>query len=276
MDLNYKFSSFLLSAMRCYLLLFWFVLLFNIEQTYAGAKKVRIDHPLGCDIKGNINSKKIRIYHLPGSRSYNPTKINKKNERWFCTEKQAQDAGWRAAGRFAKRPVREPADCKLPKGRKAGDPLIKGNITKLGKLYHLPCSGLYAETIIDEKAGEKWFRTEDEAHKAGWFKSGKIWIGNNQHDFSDCIVPDNAPVGKTVKGNISKNGRIYHVLGSRHYAETSIRPQKGERWFTTEGEAKAAGWRAPKNNNPRPDDYCQTYALVGLKLRGSILSGKNR
>ena len=51
----------------------------------------------GCHIKGNINSKGDRIYHMPGSRSYGPTRINEsKGERWFCTEEEALAAGWRA------------------------------------------------------------------------------------------------------------------------------------------------------------------------------------
>ena len=37
-----------------------------------------------CQIKGNINSKGDRIYHMPGSRSYGATRINEsKGERWF-------------------------------------------------------------------------------------------------------------------------------------------------------------------------------------------------
>jgi endonuclease YncB( thermonuclease family) len=49
-----------------------------------------------------------------------------------------------------------------------------------------------------------------------------------------------------IKGNISKNGRIYHVPGSRHYDRTQIDTRKGERWFCTEEEARRAGWRAPR------------------------------
>ncbi|MGX5827344.1 sunset domain-containing protein [Mesorhizobium sp. 43Arga] len=51
--------------------------------------------------------------------------------------------------------------------------------------------------------------------------------------------------GCNIKGNISINTgeRIYHVLGQEHYWETRISPQYGERWFCTEEEARAAGWR---------------------------------
>lgn len=47
-----------------------------------------------------------------------------------------------------------------------------------------------------------------------------------------------------IKGNISSKGqRIYHLPGQRHYEETGIRPERGERWFCSEAEAAAAGWR---------------------------------
>lgn len=46
-----------------------------------------------------------------------------------------------------------------------------------------------------------------------------------------------------IKGNISTKGRIYHMPGQRHYDRTGIREAAGERWFCTEAEARAAGWR---------------------------------
>lgn len=51
--------------------------------------------------------------------------------------------------------------------------------------------------------------------------------------------------GCAIKGNISINTgeRIYHVPGQLSYAETKISPEYGERWFCSEAEAVAAGWR---------------------------------
>lgn len=50
-----------------------------------------------CRIKGNINSEGERIYHVPGMRSYGPTRIDEgRGERWFCSEQDALAAGWRA------------------------------------------------------------------------------------------------------------------------------------------------------------------------------------
>jgi len=48
-----------------------------------------------------------------------------------------------------------------------------------------------------------------------------------------------------IKGNVSLSGgeRIYHVPGQKHYSETVVRPELGERWFCSEAEAISAGWR---------------------------------
>ena len=52
--------------------------------------------PEGCPIKGNI-SDNGRIYHAPWSPWYDRTKVSlDKGERWFCSEREALDAGWRA------------------------------------------------------------------------------------------------------------------------------------------------------------------------------------
>ena len=53
-----------------------------------------------CRIKGNINTRGERIYHVPSGRFYKQTRIDEsKGERWFCTEEEAVAAGWRKARR---------------------------------------------------------------------------------------------------------------------------------------------------------------------------------
>lgn len=53
--------------------------------------------PAGCPIKGNI-SDRGKIYHPPWSPAYSRTRINvAKGERWFCSEREAREAGWRPA-----------------------------------------------------------------------------------------------------------------------------------------------------------------------------------
>ncbi len=56
------------------------------------------DRAATCAIKGNISRSGERIYHGPGGKWYERTKINPSNgERWFCSEAAAKAAGWRRA-----------------------------------------------------------------------------------------------------------------------------------------------------------------------------------
>jgi hypothetical protein len=52
-----------------------------------------------CNIKGNISiDTGERIYHMPGQKYYNRTRISPQyGEHWFCSEAEAQAAGWRRA-----------------------------------------------------------------------------------------------------------------------------------------------------------------------------------
>lgn len=55
----------------------------------------------GCDIKGNISySTGEKIYHLPGDEYYDKTEIDEySGEEWFCSEEEAENAGFRRAFR---------------------------------------------------------------------------------------------------------------------------------------------------------------------------------
>ena len=49
-----------------------------------------------CNIKGNVSTQGERIYHVPGQKYYNDTRISASHgERWFCSEEEARAAGWR-------------------------------------------------------------------------------------------------------------------------------------------------------------------------------------
>lgn len=51
-----------------------------------------------------------------------------------------------------------------------------------------------------------------------------------------------------IKGNINDQGvKIYHLRGWPSYDATKIDPARGERYFCSEAEAVAAGWRAARN-----------------------------
>ena len=68
-----------------------------------------------------------------------------------------------------------------------------------------------------------------------WRKGSRL-ASTKQDKSGDCVI----------KGNISSSGKIYHTPESPWYSRTKINTQKGERWFCSEAEAEAAGWRAPR------------------------------
>lgn len=62
------------------------------------AAKVAEARPGGCVIKGNLSQSGERVYHLPWQQAYEKTRISTaKGERWFCSEEEALNAGWRRA-----------------------------------------------------------------------------------------------------------------------------------------------------------------------------------
>lgn len=52
-----------------------------------------------------------------------------------------------------------------------------------------------------------------------------------------------APSGCAIKGNVTANGRIYHMPWSPWYDKVKMDTSRGKRWFCSETEAVAAGWR---------------------------------
>ncbi|HVH03049.1 MAG TPA: thermonuclease family protein [Amaricoccus sp.] len=50
----------------------------------------------GCRVKGNVSTSGARVYHLPGGRFYERTRIDpRRGEAWFCDEASARAAGFR-------------------------------------------------------------------------------------------------------------------------------------------------------------------------------------
>jgi endonuclease YncB( thermonuclease family) len=45
---------------------------------------------------------------------------------------------------------------------------IKGNISRKGRIYHMPWHRDYDRVKLNESLGERWFCDEGEAHRAGW------------------------------------------------------------------------------------------------------------
>lgn len=74
---------------------------------------------------------------------------------------------------------------------------------------------------------------------------GAFAAGAGGYTLLPAVMASAAGKSCVIKGNISigSHERIYHVPGQHYYADTIIRPEFGERWFCSENEAQAAGWR---------------------------------
>ncbi|EPD52036.1 hypothetical protein HMPREF1210_01388 [Paenisporosarcina sp. HGH0030] len=67
----------------------------GFDETKVEEEKTEVNkHPSECLIKGNINRENKKIYHTPTGKYYNQTKP----EKWFCSEQQALDAGFKKSG----------------------------------------------------------------------------------------------------------------------------------------------------------------------------------
>ena len=94
----------------------------RFDEIYAGAEPMRVEERKttnastpslsstppdpACPIKGNVNRKGERIYFQPGDRDYDRVVIKDcdhnvcaSGKRWFCSDADAETAGWRRAQR---------------------------------------------------------------------------------------------------------------------------------------------------------------------------------
>ena len=117
---------------------------------------------------------------------------------------------------------------------------------------------LAAQVLIAGGFGREYTYAADYRHQAA-FRNAQAQARSAARGIwsSACATPKApapappkvaAPAGSCdIKGNINGDGeRIYHVPGGRSYDKTVISAGKGEKWFCSEAEATAAGWRAAR------------------------------
>lgn len=121
-----------------------------------------------------------------------------------------------------------------------------------------------AMTLPDRQLGNsresrQWFHVHNPHLAPGSIKyldRSQEWMFCFDNDFQSMTCPGIDPgpgpiirpsVRCPVKGNLSGSGkRLYFTSEHRDYAGVKISPEKGERCFSTEDEARAAGWvKAP-------------------------------
>ena len=106
----------------------------------------------------------------------------------------------------------------------------------------------YSRAYVNEEASAKAERRgiwRGEFVPPWDWRRGKRLRSSRQSTGRDTRLETGHGTGRCrIKGNIGRDGaRIYHVPGGRYYERTRISPSKGERWFCSEAEARAAGWR---------------------------------
>jgi PLD-like domain len=125
---------------------------------------------------------------------------------------------------------------------------IDGRILRSGSA-NLSASGLKQQdndlVILRDSVSTHAFETRFE----------QIWAGANPlpapgNQFANpapSAAPrtnDSVAANCLIKGNVSRNGsRIYHVPGDRSYDRVHMDKAPDKRWFCTEEQAVAAGWR---------------------------------
>ncbi|WP_244293932.1 thermonuclease family protein [Pannonibacter carbonis] len=116
-----------------------------------------------CHAAGvNVNAEMVLSGHAFAFRRYSQSYIAEE------TEARRHKAGLFAGAAETPWDFRARKWATADKDAPPGDCRIKGNISKAGRIYHMPWSPAYSRTRIDARQGERWFCTEAEALSAGW------------------------------------------------------------------------------------------------------------
>ena len=182
-----------------------------------------------------VQGERIRLHGIDAPESRQFCRLNGKP--WQC----GKDAANALAEKIARRPVtcedlgRDRYDRIIARCTVAGEDLEKWMVSQGLALAYRRYSLDYVHEETDARAARRGIWAGEFVEPWEW-RRGKRLVAN-----------DNAPDQCRIKGNISSKGeRIYHAPGGQYYDRTKIDPSKGERWFCSEAEAIAAGWRRSK------------------------------
>lgn len=122
---------------------------------------------------------------------------------------------------------REIARCSSARGDLAAEMVRKGLAFAEGGMF----GSRYGDQQVAAKAAKLGVWRGDAIHPSA-YRSEK-WVA----------AQDKAPDGCPIKGRISRGARVYVLPWSPTYSRLKLSKARGERWFCSEAEARAAGWR---------------------------------
>jgi micrococcal nuclease len=170
---------------------------------------------------------------------------------------------------------RKPVQCFGAEAKKRNEELVKGKYVRLEKdvsdkdkygrlVRYVYTGGVFVNLVLveegfafsytyppDVKYQNQFLKAERQAHE----QNNGLW--GACPTFLSTLIPVSTPIQTfppvsttgttcTIKGNITTE-KIYHLQGCESYDKTKIDEARGERWFCTEAEAVAAGWRKAQN-----------------------------
>lgn len=155
------------------------------------------------------------------------------NKRWRCGESAREGLARLLSSRRISCELTGKSSADIEEGRcHSGDDDIAAQLVKLGHVFAE--SGMFATYRSLERDAEDqqvglW--SSDAERPTSW--RARLWEEAKQA----------APGGCPIKGKISFGNKRYLLPWSSTYADATIREQRGERWFCSEDEAQAAGWK---------------------------------
>lgn len=144
-------------------------------------------------------------------------------------------------------------------GRDVGEQLVSNGLAFAYRQYGMDYDlaekgaavnrrGLHATGVMSPAAFRSAQRAQAGSSTLAQNTGAKTVTVNRDTPAKSSWLPNIVNPDCEIKGNISRGGeRIYHVPGQDYYSKTRISPTKGERWFCSEAEARAEGWRKARN-----------------------------
>lgn len=182
-----------------------------------------------------IHNTRIRLHGIDAPESGQP--CTRDGKQWRC----GQQAALALADKISTLPVAcEGKDVDRYKRivavcRASGEDLNGWMVSQGWALAYRQYSTYYVPNEREAKRAKAGIWAGEFVPPWDW-RRGKRLAATKKPDATSC----------RIKGNISRNGHIYHVPGGRYYDRTRMDTSKGERWFCSEAEARAAGWRRSK------------------------------